>query len=234
MAGCSISIRACLNLGQRFVVRNQARKSCIVVVWFMTPCCFLRGEYHLFGGTYCIHLQGWSEPSAQVDTVSFSGTRLPTYHTSEKCHIPYHHSVSWYVIAFNDALGTVLFIKPESHNEVFWLLFYSGMKLQDTTTIYSCVAMCNQGVYCMQTPQRKCFTIWLGTHFKLIWGTSWRKPTMEHTSSLKNISLNRDVLEFIPEVFILCVVVTKKAHRSILIKCFVWMQGILSVYFISF
>jgi hypothetical protein len=37
-------------------------------------------------------------------------------------------------------------------------------------------------------------------HFKLIWGTSWRKPTMEHTSSLKNISPNKYVLEFIPEV----------------------------------
>ena len=107
------------------------------------------------------------------------------------------------------------------------------MKLQDTTTIYSCVAMCNQGVYCMQTPQRKCFIIWRGTHFKLIWGTSWRKPTMEHTSSLKNISPSKYVLEFIPEVFILCVVV-KKAHRSILIKCFVWMQRYseLLIYFI--
>ena len=47
---------------------------------------------------------------------------------------------------------------------------------------------------------------------------------MEHTSSLKNISPNKYVLEFIPEVFILCVVVKKKAHRSILIKCFVCMQ----------
>lgn len=98
------------------------------------------------------------------------------------------------------------------------------MKLQDTTTIYSCVAMCSQGVYCMQTLRRKCFTIWWGMHFKLIWGTLWRKPTMEHTSSLKNISPNKYVLEFIPEVFILCVVVKKKAHRSILIKCFVCMQ----------
>lgn len=98
------------------------------------------------------------------------------------------------------------------------------MKLQDTITIYSCVAMCSQGVYCMQTPRRKFFTIWRGTHFKLIWGTSWRKPTMEHTSSLKNTSPNKYVLEFIPEVFILCFVIKRKAHTSILIKCFVWMQ----------
>jgi hypothetical protein len=96
------------------------------------------------------------------------------------------------------------------------------MKLQDTITIYSCVAMCNQGVYCMQTPRRKCFTIWQGMHFKLIWGTSWRKPTMEHTSNLKNIYPNKYVLEFIPELFIVCVVIKKKAHKNVIFILFLF------------
>jgi hypothetical protein len=62
----------------------------------------------------------------------------------------------------------------------------------------------------------------------------WRKPTLECTSSLKNICPNKYVLEFIPEVFSICFMINKKAFRSILNKCCIECKGILRVYFTLF
>jgi hypothetical protein len=63
-------------------------KISMLVFWVVTPC-GLVGEYESFGGTYCLHLQGW-HLDPEMEAVCSSETLVPTF-KSTRLYNPEDH-----------------------------------------------------------------------------------------------------------------------------------------------